>query len=97
LNENKTIWDTVNLDTAQTGNTEKINNLNIDGNLISNHQQIAHAFNKYFLTVAKSINSTQNLQTSHNSDNNIPLHYLMLSFRNPFPNINLKSTSTEEV
>jgi hypothetical protein len=27
LNKNKTIWDTVNLETNKTGNTEKINNL----------------------------------------------------------------------
>jgi hypothetical protein len=60
LKKNKTTWDIENLETNETGNTEKINNLNIDGNLISNRQQIANAFNKYFLTVAKSINTTQN-------------------------------------
>jgi hypothetical protein len=32
LNKNKTIWDILNLETSKAGNTEKINNLNIDGN-----------------------------------------------------------------
>jgi hypothetical protein len=95
LNKNETLGDSKSKN--QNGNTEKINNLNIDGNLISNHQGIAHAFNKYFLTIAKSINTTQNDQTSHNSDNNNPLHHLMQCLKNPFPNIHLKSTSTKQV
>jgi hypothetical protein len=57
LNKNKTIWDIVNLETNKIGSTEKIKNLNIDGNLISNHQEIANAFDKYFLAIAKSINT----------------------------------------
>jgi hypothetical protein len=60
LNKNKTVWDIVNLQTNKTGNTEKINTLNIDGILISNCQEIANAFNKSFLIIAKSINTKQN-------------------------------------
>jgi hypothetical protein len=73
LNKNKTIWDIVNLETNKTGNTEKINTLNIDGNSISNCQEIANAFNKYFLNIAKSINTKQNELSSHNVDNTNPL------------------------
>jgi hypothetical protein len=97
LNKSKTIWDTVNLESNKTGNAEKINNLNIDGNLISNHQEIANAFNKYFLTTAKSINTKQIGHSSHNLDNTIPVHYLMQSFKKSFPSIHLKSISTKEV
>jgi ribosomal protein L23 len=57
LNKDKTIWDIVNLETNKTRNAEKINTLNIDGNSISNHQEIANALNKYFLIIAKSINT----------------------------------------
>jgi len=46
LNKNKTIWDPVNLEANKTGNTEKINTLNIDGNSIGDRQEIANAFNK---------------------------------------------------
>ena len=69
MNKNKTIWDIVNLETNKTGNTEKINTLNIDGNSISDRQEIANAFNKYFLTIAKSINTKHNKLSSHNLDN----------------------------
>jgi hypothetical protein len=96
LNINKTTWDIVNLETNKTRNTEKINTLNIDGNSISNHQKTANAFNKYFLTIGESINNKQNELSSHNSYNTTPLHYLMQSFKNPFPNINLKSTKKVE-
>jgi len=46
-----------------------------------------------FLTIAISINTKQNELSSHNLDNTTPHHYLMQSFKNPFPNINLKSVS----
>jgi hypothetical protein len=61
--------DIVNLKTNKIENTEEINTLNIGGNSISGHQKIANAFNKYFLTVSKSINTKQNELSSHNSDN----------------------------
>ena len=60
LNKNKTIWDIANLETNKNGTTEKINTLNIDGNSISDSQEIANAFNKYFLHIARSNNTKQN-------------------------------------
>ena len=94
LNKNKNIWDIVNLETNKTGNTEKINTLNLDGNSISDRQEIANTFNKYLLTIAKSINTKQSELSSCNLDNTTPLHCLTQSFKNPFPNIILKSIST---
>jgi hypothetical protein len=38
--------------------------LNIDGNSISDPQDIANAFNKYFLTIAKSINTKLPYETT---------------------------------
>ena len=76
MNKNKTVWDIVNLETNKTGNTEEINTLKIDGNTISDRQEIANAFNKYFLTVAKNINMKQNTPSYHNLDNTTPLHFL---------------------
>jgi hypothetical protein len=60
LNKNKTIWDTVNLETNKTLNTKRINTINLDRNLISDRQEIENAFNQYLLTVAKNINTKQN-------------------------------------
>ena len=97
LNKKKTIWDTANLETNKNGTTEKINTLNIEGNSISDSQETANAFNKYFLNAAKSNNTKQNELSFHNLDNTTPLHYLMHSFKNPFPNINLKCILTKEV
>jgi len=73
VNKNKTVWDIVNLETNKTGNTEAINTLKIDGNTISDRQEIANAFNKYFLTVAENINMKQNAPCSHNLDNTTPI------------------------
>jgi len=97
LNKKKTIWDTANLETNKNGTTEKINTLNIEENSISDSQETANAFNKYFLNAAKSNNTKQNELSFHNLDNTTPLHYLMHSFKNPFPNINLKCILTKEV
>jgi hypothetical protein len=47
-NKNKTILDIVNLETNKTVNTENINTINLDGNSISNQQEMANTFNKYF-------------------------------------------------
>jgi hypothetical protein len=60
LNKNKTIWNIVNLESNKTGNTETTNTLNINGFPTSNCQNMANEFNKYFLTIAKSINTKQN-------------------------------------
>jgi len=50
-----------------------------------------------FSTIAKSITTKQNKLSLYNVDNITPLHYLTPSFKNPFPNINLKSVSTKEI
>jgi hypothetical protein len=97
LNKNKTIWDILKLETNKTGKTDKVITLNIEGTPVSNHQEIANEFNKYFLSVAKNINIKSNDFKSHKLDNTIPLHYLLQSFKTPFPNINLKFLSSKEV
>jgi hypothetical protein len=73
LKKNKTICDTVSFETNKTGNTEKISTLNFDGNLTSYGQEVANAFNKFFLNIARSINTKQNEDISHNLDNTTPL------------------------
>jgi len=57
---------------------------------------MANEFNKYFLTVPKNINTKQNKSSPYHVDNITPLHYLTQSFKNPFPNINLKTVSNKE-
>jgi len=45
VNKNKTVWDIVNLETNKTSNTEEINTLKIDGNIIRDRQEIANVLN----------------------------------------------------
>jgi hypothetical protein len=97
LNKKKAIWDIVKLESNKTGNTVKVKTLNVEGTSVNNHQDIANEFDKYFLSIAKNINIDQNYSISHKLDNNTPGHYLLQSFKTPFPNINLKSVSSKEV
>jgi hypothetical protein len=62
MNENKTIWDILKLQTNKTGNSDKAITLNTDGTSVSNHQELANQFNKYFLSIVKSINMIPNLR-----------------------------------
>jgi hypothetical protein len=57
---------------------------------------MANEFNKHFSTIAKN-NTKQNEFSPCNTDSITPLRYLTHSFRNSFPNINLKSVSTKEI
>ena len=79
VNKNKNVWDIVNLETNKTAKTEEINTQKIDGNTISDRQEIANAFNKYFLTVTENINMKQNAPCSHNLDNTTPIRFLTQS------------------
>jgi hypothetical protein len=86
-NKNKTIWNIINLESNRTCNTIKISTLNINGFPISDCQKMANEFNKYFSTIAKSINTKQNKPSPYIVGNSTPLCYLTQSFKNLFPNI----------
>ena len=58
---------------------------------------IANEFNKYFLSIATNINIDNNDPKFQKLDDITPLHYLLQSFKTPFPNINLKFLSSKDV
>ena len=60
---------------------------------------MADTFNKHFLSVAESINTknNQNGSSINNMDNTMPIHYLLQSFKSPFPDTELKLLLTREV
>jgi hypothetical protein len=97
LNKNKTISDIVKLETNKFVATEKINTINVDGKSIIDRQEIANAFNQYFLTIVKNVKTKLNALSPHNSDNTTTLSYLVQSFKNHFPNFTVKSVSTKEI
>ena len=98
-NQNTTVRDRVKLETGKTTKSENICRLNVDGKLTSNHQEIVVTFNIHVLSVAKSINTKKtnhNDSSINNMDNTTPNHYLLQSFKSPFPNTELKLLSTRE-
>jgi len=96
-NKNKTIWDIVKLENNKAGNNERINYLNVEGNIIKNRQEIVNIFNKYFLSTAKNINPILSNHSNYNPNNTTALHYLLQAFKTPFPNFHFKHISTKEV
>jgi tRNA nucleotidyltransferase/poly(A) polymerase len=54
-NNLKKIWNIINQESNRTGTATKISALNVNGDHISEPQKIANEFNKYFITMAKSI------------------------------------------
>jgi hypothetical protein len=92
-----TIYKIHNVSIYKIGNRDQAITLNIEGTLVSNRQDIADEFNKYFLSIAKNIIKGQNDTVFHKRDDNTPLHYLLQSFTTPFQNMNLKFVSSKEV
>jgi hypothetical protein len=83
-NQNKTIWNIVKMETGKknTKINDKIDKLNFEGKLISDHNEIIETFNKHFVSVAENIITKNNHNDSsrNNMDNTAPIHYLLQSF-----------------
>jgi hypothetical protein len=72
--------------------------MEINNKLTSNHQIIADNFNKYFASIAANIsNNNYANNINFNSSKNSPLSYLYSAFKQPFTNIKLKHTTTNEI
>jgi hypothetical protein len=79
-------------------NVNNISMMKIHDQLTSNHQIIADNFNKYFASIAANINKNNYAnKINFNSSNNSPLSYLYSAFKQPFKNIKLKHTTTNEI
>jgi hypothetical protein len=93
-----TTWCIIKSVTGRKINKAGIQFLNIDGKLTDNHHVIADSLNKYFLTIADKIN-TSNVKNGHTvgSDSDKYLNYLSQAFATPFPKINFNHTSTKEI
>jgi hypothetical protein len=59
-NKNKIIWDIIKLDINKTRNIDNFITSTIEGTSVSNFKEIANEFNKYFLSIAKNINTKFN-------------------------------------
>jgi len=64
-----------------------VQSLNINNKINDNHIVIAYTFNKYFISVARSIISSVGSGNNDHENNTNPIKYLFNSFKHPFPNI----------
>jgi hypothetical protein len=72
--------------------------MEINNKLTSNHQIIADNFNKYIASIAANINNNNYANNINiNSSKKSPLSYLYSAFKQPFINIKLKHTITNEI
>jgi len=88
-NKTKTIWDFTRLLTGIMTKNEDAHQLNINGNINYNFQNISDFFNNYFLSI------TGKNPSALNKNNNF-VDYLRLACNEPFPNIKYQYTSTTE-
>jgi hypothetical protein len=112
-NKIKTTWEIVIVESGKRinkNNNMDMQEINVDGESTDNPQVIASVFNEYFLSVAEktlpqdnNINSNNNsgisdIKSKHsNTSNSNPAHYLAYTFNNPFPNIQVKFSTTKEI
>ncbi len=73
-NKNKTIWNTINIESNKTDCSNTIRALNINGTLTNDGQAMANGFNEYFLSIARNITTKLNKHSSDKLDNKTPSH-----------------------
>jgi hypothetical protein len=91
----RAMWNTVKTFTGNKNNHNEISHIN--NILTDNCQLIVNSFNTYFLTVTDKIVSDIPQYSDGPSLNINPLDYLSNVFKQPFPNIQFKNTSTKEI
>jgi hypothetical protein len=112
-NKIKTTWEIVTVESSKKinkNNNVDIQEINVDGDSTDNRQVIASVFNEYFLSVAErtllqdnNTNSNNNagisdIKSKHSDNSNSNQAYsLANAFNNPFPNIQLKFSTTKEI
>jgi hypothetical protein len=95
-NRTKSTWNIVKILTGIKINRKEISRININNTLTDNYQLIVNSFNTYFLTVTDKIIKDISPNNDPPQDMN-PLDYLLNAFKQPFPKIQFKNTSTKEI
>ena len=95
-NKTKTTWNIIKNTSNIKPNIQNINSVNVNGNLSFNGHIIGEKFNKYFVSIAQNIHTyNHNVNASYNHGN--PISYLSRAFHQPFPTINIKCVSPNEI
>jgi hypothetical protein len=98
INKTKTTWDIIKMVTGKRINNTEVHFLNVEGNLIDNHQLIVDSLNNYFLSVLKKINSNS-AKSDHSVEFDTDKHrsYLTQAFPTPFPEMESKPATAKEI
>ena len=100
-NPNKTIWDTVKMETGKINSTmnDKIHKLQFGGKLENDYKKIAEVFNTHFTSIAKTIaaNNDPNNCSTKNRKNTMHTHYLSQFSTCTFPILKLTPLSTKNI
>ena len=76
----KTTFDIIEMEKCKNHTNRGTEIINMDGNVITNQQKIAHSFNNYFLIVGDKITSNmKNYKTTLNFNNSTHTHTHTLS------------------
>jgi exonuclease III len=95
-NKIKTTWNIVNSITSNGSPVVNVTPMNLKTQSSSNLQDMANAFNNYFLSVADKL-SVKNSPGQTFANNKDFLSYLQQNFCHPFPSIKLSNTNTFEM
>ena len=87
-NKIRTMWDITKSVTGKSTKIDTIQELKVNGNVISSSQDIADSLNNFFLSVVE--NNTFKI-------NNSPLDYLRQAFHHPFPSIKYHAVTSSEI
>ena len=90
-----TTWKIINHENGKPNHCRNTTSLRTDNKEITNQNTIASLFNRYFLSLAESLNSWNNKHTNIKEPN--PISYLINSFHQPFPKISWHYVSIYEI
>ena len=72
--------------------------IDVDGKTTTHQQTTAENFNNYYVSVADNITNNNPINNNNGDLNKInPLDYLYSVFKQCFPNIKMKNTTTYEI
>jgi hypothetical protein len=95
-NKAKTMWRIIKFQTNNTVHQSGIESLKINNTVTDNKDDIAHAFNAYFISVADSVVNNISGKTNY-KNNRHTTDYLNLNYGHYFPDIQWKYISTYEI
>ena len=78
-----TIWKIINHENGKPNHCKNTISLRIDNKELTHQDTFANIFNRYFLSIAESLNSGNNKHTKIKEPN--PVSYLINSLHRPFP------------